>query len=451
MANDSRNWEDDERFAVDGFTTGRRDFSVMPRSPNEALEPDHPPEAPHARRVKRKRQRPVVMIMNTLFTATFIGIIAVAGAFYYAKLQFDSPGPLSHSTVITIPRGDGVNAIAARLEREGIISDRRIFMASVLYFNAQSKLKAGDYAIKTNASMRSVLDTLVEGKAILYSVTIPEGWTSQRVVERLLAHEELSGEIAEIPPEGSLLPDTYRFARGTDRMDIIARMQEAQKRFMERVWPGREENLPISTHDEALILASIVEKETGKADERGMVAAVFLNRLRLGMRLGSDPTIIYGLVGGQGTLGRPIYRSEITKPTPYNTYVITGLPPTPIANPGRAAIEAVLRPDKTDYLYFVADGTGGHAFARTLAEHNRNVAEWRKIEQAMRAREAAAAAAAQARGEDAQQVPSSAAMVAMADGDAADDAQAAQPGAVPSPSSSATTAMPLPLRRPGPR
>ncbi len=451
MANDSRNWEDDERFAVDGFTAGRRDFSVLPRSPAEALEPDHPPEAPHARRMKRKRQRPVVMLMNTLFTAIFIGIIGVAGAFYYAKVQFDSSGPLSHSTVITIPRGDGVNAIAALLEREGIISDRRIFMASVLYFNAQAKLKAGDYAIKANASMRSVLDTLVEGKAILYSVTIPEGWTSQRVVERLLAHEELSGEIAAIPAEGSLLPDTYRFDRGTDRMDLIRRMQEAQTRFLDRVWPGREENLPIASKEETLILASIVEKETGKADERAMVASVFLNRLRLGMRLGSDPTIIYGLVGGQGSLGRPIYRSEITKPTPYNTYVITGLPPTPIANPGRAAIEAVLRPDKTDYLYFVADGTGGHAFARSLAEHNRNVAEWRKIERAMRAREAAAAAEAAARGEEAPSVTSSSAMVAMADGEEQADAQPEQASEVPVAAAPAAGDMPLPERRPGPR
>lgn len=426
MSTGSYDWDQDERFASDSYVGARNDFSVLPRSPAEALEPGQPPAAPEGRRPKRQRQRPVVALMNALFTALFIGLLGLAGAFYYAKMQFDSAGPLQHAAVVTIPRGEGVNAIASRLEREGIIHDRRIFMAAVLYFGAQAKLKAGDYAIDARATMRSVLDNLIEGDVILYRVTIPEGWTSLQVVERLRATEELTGEISEIPPEGSLLPDTYRFARKTSRSDIIAQMQQAQDKFMEKVWPSRDPDLPFETREEALILASIVEKETGLADERSKVAAVFVNRLRKGMRLGSDPTIIYGLVGGRGSLGRPIYRSEITQETPYNTYVIKGLPPTPIANPGRAAIEAVLKPDETDALYFVADGTGGHVFARTLAEHNRNVAEWRKIEKRIRAEQAAAA---QARAEQAEAVPATATLVTVEQGDAP---QAAGP-AIPLP------------------
>jgi UPF0755 protein len=390
MPTGSNDWDSDERFASDSYVGSRNDFSVLPRSPSEALEPDQPPEAPKGRKPKRQRQRPLFALLNAVFTALFVGMLGFAGAFYYAKMQFDSPGPLKHDTVITIPRGEGVNAIASRLEREGIIQDRRIFMAAVLYFGAQAKLKAGDYAIENGATMRSVLDTLIEGDAILYKVTIPEGWTSLQTVERLQATPELTGEIEEVPPEGSLMPDTYRFARNTPRGDIIARMRAAQNEFLEKVWPTRDPDLPIESKEEALILASIVEKETGLADERSKVAGVFINRLRQGMRLQSDPTIIYGLVGGRASLGRPIYRSEILKETPYNTYVIRGLPPTPIANPGRAAIEAVLRPAETDALYFVADGTGGHAFAKTLAEHNRNVAEWRKIEAQMRAEQEAA-------------------------------------------------------------
>ncbi|MFP3920281.1 MAG: endolytic transglycosylase MltG [Dichotomicrobium sp.] len=439
MSTGSNDWDSDERFASDSYVGARNDFSVLPRSPAEALEPDQPPEAPRGRKPKRQRQRPVFALMNAFFTALFLGLIGLVGAFYYAKMQFDSPGPLKHNTVVTIPSGEGVNAIASRLEREGIIHDRRIFMAAVLYFGAQAKLKAGDYAVESRAPMRSVLDTLIEGDAILYKVTVPEGWTSQQVVERLRAHEELTGEIEEVPPEGSLLPETYRFARNTPRSDIISRMQEAQDEFLSKIWPSRDPDLPFDTKEEALILASIVEKETGLADERSKVAGVFINRLRQDMRLASDPTIIYGLVGGKGALDRPITRSEITKETPYNTYVIKGLPPTPIANPGRSAIEAVLRPAETDALYFVADGSGGHAFAETLSEHNRNVAEWRKIEREMREQQAAEEAEQETEQQtaEAEEQPSSetAAMAAMADEAAsADDAASeSEPPPVPLP------------------
>jgi len=295
--------------------------------------------------------------------------------------------------VVVIPRGEGVDAIASRLVREGVLADKWLFMLGVHRFNAQRRLRHGEYEFAKGASARQVLDTLVDGKAILHRVTVPEGRTSFQVVEILNRQPLLTGEITEIPPEGSLLPDTYRFDRGTPRSEVIARMQDAQRRFMERAWANRKPDLPVSTPEEALVLASIVEKETGRADERRHVAGVFTNRLRRGIRLQSDPTIIYGITLGKGGLGRGIRRSEINQRTAYNTYQIDGLPPTPIANPGRAAIEAVLDPLPTDDIFFVADGTGGHAFAETLAEHQANVRRWREIEREIRARQRAAAEA----------------------------------------------------------
>jgi UPF0755 protein len=241
--------------------------------------------------------------------------------------------------------------------------------------------------------MRRVLDTIVEGKSIEHKVTLAEGLTSYQIVQKLLAHPELKGEITTIPPEGSLLPDTYRFGRNDTRQDIIERMQAAQAKFLAKVWATRDEDIFVTTPEEAMILASIVEKETGRADERPLIASVFENRLKKNMRLQSDPTIIYGLVGGKGALDGPIMQQDLDRQTPYNTYQINGLPPTPIANPGRASIEAVLRPAKTKDLYFVADGTGGHVFAASLDEHNRNVFKWRKVEREIRAREAEEAAA----------------------------------------------------------
>lgn len=393
MPGDNRQWGNDRGYQSGGYLTANRDYGALPRSPAEALEPDHAPMPPIHRR--GWRQRPIVRILNNIITLLFVGVIGLAVLFYFVRTQFDQPGPLGYSTVVVVPKGEGVREIASRLEREGVISDQRIFVAAVLvYFQAQSKLKAGEYAIKKNASMRNVLDALVEGKAILHTVSIPEGLTSYQVVERLNAHSELTGKIDLIPPEGSVLPDTYRFARGTDRRELIARMQNEQRKFMEMIWPKRATGLPIRTQEEAVTLASIVERETGRADERPRVAAVFVNRLQKNMRLQSDPTIIYGLSGGKGTLGRPILRTEIEQMTPYNTYTMKGLPPTPIANPGRAALEAVLRPAKTSDLYFVADGTGGHAFSETYDDHKKSVSEWRTIEKEIRAKQEAAAKAA---------------------------------------------------------
>jgi len=327
---------------------------------------------------------PILRVLNGLVTLTMFALLGLVGAIYFAKVQFDQPGPLKATTVVAIPKGTGLTEIAALLEREGVISNRFVFTGSARYFRAGDKLKAGEFEIRKGASMRDVLDMLVRGKSILYKVTIPEGYTSSQIVEKLQEAEHLTGELTDIPEEGSLMPDTYKYSRGMARQELIERMQEEQRKFVANLWEKRAPDLPIKDMDEAITLASIVEKETGRADERARVAAVFVNRLRRGMRLQSDPTIIYGVTQGKGSLGRGILKSEISQETPYNTYMIDGLPPGPIANPGRASIEAVLNPAKTNDLFFVADGTGGHAFATSLSEHNSNVARWRQIERQMR-------------------------------------------------------------------
>lgn len=359
---------------------GRRGFGAMPRSPSETLEPMRAAEPPIIHRKKREYHQTLVFMSGTLTTIVLL-LILVSASFGFAKYLYDKEGPLQHSELIVIPKGEGLSAIADRLERKNMIIDKRLFKAAVMYFGVQNKLKAGEYEIPKLASMRQVLDHLLEGKSILHDVPFPEGFTSQQIAERLNAHEALTGELAEIPAEGSMLPDTYKFTRGMDRNELVKRMQAAQEKFLNNLWQQRKEDLPIKTREEALILASIVEKETGIAGERPHIAGVFINRLNKGMRLQSDPTIIYGLVGGVGKLGRGLRRSEIDQKTEYNTYQIDGLPPTPIANPGRAAIEAVLNPKETEDLYFVADGTGGHIFAKTLKDHQNNVRNWRKIEQ----------------------------------------------------------------------
>ena len=371
-----------------------RQLAVLPRSPTEALQPMRPPEPP-THDEPEPDPHPFLRMLDGLVTFFFLLACLAVGIFFWVKAQFDQPGPLATSTVFVIPKGEGVSAIAERLERDGVIDDRRVFMTSILYFmylKGQGSLKAGEYEFGKNASMRQVLDTLVEGKSIEHKVTLAEGLTSYQIVQKLMAQSELHGEITEIPPEGSLLPDTYRFGRNDTRQDIIERMQAAHKKFLAKVWETRDPEIVVTTPEEAVILASIVEKETGRADERPLIASVFENRLRKNMRLQSDPTIIYGLVGGKGSLDHPIQQEELDRETGYNTYKIDGLPPTAIDNPGRASIEAVLRPAKTKDLYFVADGTGGHVFAASLEEHNKNVFKWRKVEREMRAKEAQEAA-----------------------------------------------------------
>ncbi len=364
---------------------------IYPRSPAEALQPEVGPLPPTTKRKKSS----IFALLNGLISAVIFFALIGAGILFVGFRQFTAEGPLIETRNVIIPQGDSLTSIATRLEREGIIADAYVFLAGVSVAQASNQLKAGEYLFQEGVSMREVLRKLTEGKSILHGITFPEGRTSRQIVEILRADPILIGDIAEIPPEGSMLPETYKFSRGDNRQSIIDRMRQARDRELARVWATRDTSLPLQSPGELVTLASIVEKETGRADERPQVAAVFVNRLRRGMRLQSDPTIIYGIVGGLGTLGRPIRQSELDAVTPYNTSKIDGLPPTPIANPGIAALEATANPSKTNYLFFVADGTGGHAFAVTLAEHQRNVARWRQIEA-----QAAAAPPAADQGDD---------------------------------------------------
>ncbi|MFN3232647.1 MAG: endolytic transglycosylase MltG [Alphaproteobacteria bacterium] len=307
-----------------------------------------------------------------------LAVIAVAGAAGYGYWHFQNdPGPVE-DTQIVIPRGAGVLQTAFMLESAGVISDARLFAVGVRLHGTDRYLKAGEYRIPAGATMRDVMDLLHDGDTVDRWLTIPEGLSTKQIVTLVAAEEALSGEITELPSEGSLLPETYHFSLGDDRAALLKRMQREMDEALAEIWPNRAENLPISSKQEALILASIVEKETAIPAERGRVAAVFTNRLRRGMMLQSDPTIIYGLTGGE-PLGRRIRQSELDRKTPYNTYHFAGLPPTPIANPGLESIKAVLNPPETKELYFVADGTGGHAFARTYREHQENVRKWRRL------------------------------------------------------------------------
>ncbi len=352
----------------------------IPKSPNEALRPERVPQPP---RRSRKARSQLVIFLNFLMTmVVFVSVVAVAG-FFYVMDAYQKPGPLSANTNFVVRSGAGLAEIANNLERNGIVSDARIYRyVTTTYLEDGQTLKAGEYEIKAGSSMKEVTALLESGKSILYSVSLPEGLTVKQMFQRLAADPVLEGDLpTELPPEGSLRPDTYKFTRGTNRAEIVTQMRTAQERLIDQIWEKRDPDLPIETKEEFVTLASIVEKETGKDDERAHVASVFINRLNKGMRLQSDPTIIYGLFGGDGKpADRPIFQSDIRKETPYNTYVIKGLPPGPIANPGRAALEAVAHPWKTEDLYFVADGSGGHAFAATLEEHNANVRRWRKIE-----------------------------------------------------------------------
>ncbi len=318
-------------------------------------------------------------LLSAVFSLAVLAAITAAGVFYYGQTRFDAPGPARQALEIEIPAGSGLNAIAARLEREGAIESGDIFRYATRFKQAERGLQAGEYEIPPAASMADILALLQSGKTIERRVTIPEGFTSAQIVATLNAAQNLDGEITTVPAEGSLAPETYFYRKGETREAVIARMRAAQTAIIDELWATRAPDLPFDTKEEALILASIVEKETGIGSERAHVAGVFVNRLRKKMRLQTDPTVIYGVTKGQG-MDRPITRSDLKDDNPYNTYLIPALPPGPIAHPGRAAIEATLNPKETNDLYFVADGTGGHAFAKTLAEHNRNVAKWRKIE-----------------------------------------------------------------------
>ena len=350
---------------------------AVPRSPRAALEPERVPMP--SRRSSRARH-PVIVVGNAIFTVLIVISIAVGAALFFGKQRFDSEGPLAEDKVVNIPRGLGIRDIADVLQREGVIDQPYIFMGSVIALKARGELKYGEYQFSKHASIADVVDTIIEGKVVQHAFTVPEGLTSEQIVARLLESTALTGQIKEIPREGTLLPETYRFTRGMTREQIIQRMQQAHRRVLQDVWEHRMPDLPVKTPEQLVTLASIVEKETGRPDERTRVAAVFVNRLKTRMRLQSDPTIIYGLTGGKGSLGRPIQKNEIDQPTPYNTYVIDGLPPGPIANPGRASLEAAANPARTKEIYFVADGSGGHLFSDSYTEHQKNVARLRGIE-----------------------------------------------------------------------
>jgi peptidoglycan lytic transglycosylase G len=352
---------------------------ISPKSPRQVLQPEAAPPPPQR---SQKVRHPLVIVSNFFVMAAVLILVAGGGALYFGIHSFNRPGPLTETTSVLIPPGADLESIALQLQRHNIIDSPLVFSMAARFNKLDSKLQAGEYLFQPSVSMKQVLDDLISGRSVLHTITFPEGLTSQMIVDKLLADPTLTGEIAAVPPDGTLMPDTYKFTRGTTRQQLLDQMERVSTRVVEEVWSHRVPGLPITTTQQFVTLASIVEKETGRADERPRVAAVFINRLNKGMRLQSDPTVIYGLFGGAGLpSGRPLYQSDLEKPTPYNTYLIPGLPPAPIANPGRAALEAVANPSRTNELYFVADGTGGHAFSATLEEHNRNVAHWRQIQE----------------------------------------------------------------------
>lgn len=374
-------------------------------------------------------------VASNALTLFIVLLLAAAAVIAWGRAEYDRPGPLTGAICLQVERGASLAAVSRNLQERGAVRDARLFRIGAEYSGRSRNLRFGSYLIPASASMGEVLDALTAGGAstcgreivfrvgvvsaevllreldpasnrfveverfspatdtppaqyvtalsapdMRFRVTLAEGVTSWQVVEELKRADFLSGSVSAVPPEGSLAPDSYDVEKGADRAALVTRMEEAQTRILAALWPERDADLPYDSPEQALIMASIVEKETAVASERPRVASVFVNRMRAGMRLQTDPTVIYGITRGEGALGRGLRQSELRRTTPYNTYVIDGLPPTPIANPGRDSIAAALHPEETDFLYFVADGTGGHVFARTLDEHNRNVENWRKIE-----------------------------------------------------------------------
>ncbi len=336
-------------------------------------------------------------LIKSLFALVFVAAIiagaALAYGWFWLQAEVAKPGPNLSDTPFVVERGEGLASVGARLETLGLIEDQRILRLQARLDDVESAIKAGSYILPARASVLDILEQLVEGDVIQYRLTIPEGLTTAQILRRVEADENLVGDMPErVFEEGVLLPDTYIFGAGTTRTQFIDRMEAAQDALLADLWDKRQEDLPFSTPYEAVILASVVEKETAGADERPLVAGLFVGRLKRGMRLESDPTIIYGVSGGEPLYNRQghrrtLYRSEIDRKTDWNTYQIDGLPKTPICNPGRDAIAAVLNPPETDYVFFVADGKGGHLFAKTYAEHQRNVAAYRRFEREEIARE----------------------------------------------------------------
>lgn len=373
-------------------------------------------------------------IASNAITLLIVIVFLLGGVILWGQSQYRAEGPLDSAICLRVDRGSNMSRVSQELEKQGAIANGSIFRIGSDYAEKSDKLKAGSFLVPPGASMEEIADIVTRGGASTcgteivyrvgvtrqgvqvreldpetgrfvevaafnpaedevpevftqvnqqpdtrYRISVAEGVTSWQVVDALKKIELLSGEV-NVPEEGTLAPDSYEVRAGDARSDVVQRMQAAQTVLVDAAWESRSEDTPLKTKEEMLILASIIEKETGVAEERRQVASVFTNRLDRGMKLQTDPTVIYGITKGEGVLGRGLRQSELRRETPWNTYVITGLPPTPIANPGRASLEAAVNPDETAYLFFVADGTGGHAFATTLSEHNANVRKWRQIE-----------------------------------------------------------------------
>ena len=350
------------------------------RQPAPASAAPSPRKEPKRKEPKKPRRLSPLSSLSGLLTFVLLGAVVAIGAVAWLMMESGKPGRLTENKVVNIVREDDGGSIADQLERAGVIDSAIWFNLLTLFDGNRAALKRGEYEFKAGDSLRQVEATVMSGKVVLHPLTIPEGLTSEQVVQRVRDAEFLAGDLKEIPREGSILPETYDFPRGFARQAVLTRMEKQQAKLVDEIWRRRSPDLPVKSPGEMVTLASIVEKETGKADERPRVAGVFVNRLQKHMRLESDPTIVYGLVFGKGTLGHPITKDELNRPTPYNTYLIDGLPPGPISNPGKASLEAVANPVRSKDLYFVADGTGGHVFAETFEQHQKNVAHWRQIE-----------------------------------------------------------------------
>lgn len=307
-------------------------------------------------------------------------VFAGAGFGIWTYDRYTRPGPLAQEAMVVIPKGAGLDGIARRLAAAHVIDDPKFFGTIMRVMRREHRLRAGEYAFTPGMSMRQAAERIFSGTTVKRRLTIAEGLTTQQIFALVRAAEGLTGEVPPLANEGSLLPETYFYSYGDTRTSLVGRMREAMREALDELWSRQGRTGTLKNKREAVILASIIEKETGLAEERPEVSSVFNNRLRLGMRLQSDPTVVYGLTNGRGPMQRRLTYADLEKPTPYNTYRIGGLPPGPIANPGRASIAAALNPAKTRYLYFVADGTGGHVFARTHSEHKRNVARWRRLQ-----------------------------------------------------------------------
>ena len=351
--------------------------SMVLKSPAAAIHPESVPVPPEPQHQERP-ERPFTNFVSGLLSFLVIVLFGVTALFVMGQRQISAPGPLMAEKIVIVRGSTG--DVVDQLEREGVTDKGFLLSLSWQLTGKGSQIKGGEYLFRKEVSLEQITETLIEGKSILHSVTIPEGRTSEEISEILRNDPDLAGEIKAVPKEGTLLPETYKFARGMTRSQMLDHMAQDQQKLVREIWAKRAPDLPISSPLDLVTLASIVEKETGKADERPRVAAVFINRLRAKMPLQSDPTVVYGLVGGKGALGHGLLKSELQQATPYNTYLIPGLPLGPITNPGRAALEAVANPSQTRELYFVADGTGGHVFAETLEQHQKNVLKWRQIE-----------------------------------------------------------------------